>query len=298
MTDSYDAPYPIIEIQPAWVLEGEAMGSKPKFWFRQAEEAPEWLFKYPQENTGQHWAEKIATEVASLLDILHARVELAVFQGVRGSATESFAREGRELFQALPGFWWEGSGLCLAEAEPVKAARSAPEGLGLDGRASADTLEVVGSIDLKRDILPCHAASGRWVWEGEHPPNRIERRLRPPRNCAIDPESPTTNPEYPLRLFRNLSGWKCSVRQRGVVKAARSAPAGLGLDSEYWRLSWKGPEGSRKRSAPRPAQRRAFRRRKGGRETAGFPTGRRRGPARTRRCSQICQRAFARNSAH
>ncbi|MEA3412581.1 MAG: HipA domain-containing protein [Pseudomonadota bacterium] len=97
MTDAADAPYRIIEIRPDWVLEDEAMGSKEKFWFRE-DDGPEWLFKYPQPNTGQHWAEKIAAEVADVLDILHARVELAVFQGVRGSATESFAREGRELY--------------------------------------------------------------------------------------------------------------------------------------------------------------------------------------------------------
>jgi hypothetical protein len=90
--------YPVIEIQPDWVLEEEAMGSKEKFWFREKDEEPDWLFKYPQPNTGQHWAEKIAAEVADALDIFHARVELAVFQGTRGSATESFARDGRELY--------------------------------------------------------------------------------------------------------------------------------------------------------------------------------------------------------
>jgi len=91
-------PYPIIEIQPEWVLEPEAMGSKTKFWYREPDKAIDWLFKYPQANTGQHWAEKIAAEVAALLKINHARVELAVFQGEHGSATESFARDGRELF--------------------------------------------------------------------------------------------------------------------------------------------------------------------------------------------------------
>ena len=109
-------PYPIIEIQPDWVLEPEAMGSKDKFWFR-GDDGPERLFKFPQRNTGQHWSEKIAAEVADHLGILHARVELALFPGVRGSggrlpyfapglrefawvqgsATESFARKGREL---------------------------------------------------------------------------------------------------------------------------------------------------------------------------------------------------------
>lgn len=91
-------PYSIFEIQPGWVLEPEGMGSKEKFWYRVKDEEPEWLFKFPQPNTGQHWAEKIAAEVAACLEILHARVELAIFQGTRGSATETFARDGRDLF--------------------------------------------------------------------------------------------------------------------------------------------------------------------------------------------------------
>ncbi len=97
MTDAAHAPYPVIEIHPDWVLEEEAMGSKEKFWFRE-DDGPDWLFKFPQANTGQHWAEKITAEVADALDILHAPVKLALFQGVQGSATESFARDGRELF--------------------------------------------------------------------------------------------------------------------------------------------------------------------------------------------------------
>ncbi len=102
-----EAPFPILAIQPKWVFEDEAMGSKQKFWYREPDTASPWLFKYPQDNTGQHWSEKIAAEIADALDILHARVELAVFQDVRGSTTESFAREGRELFhgnQILAGY--------------------------------------------------------------------------------------------------------------------------------------------------------------------------------------------------
>ncbi len=57
-----------------------------------------WLFKYPQPHTGQHWTEKVAAEVAAVLGIHHARVELAEFQGHQGSATESFARSGRSLY--------------------------------------------------------------------------------------------------------------------------------------------------------------------------------------------------------
>lgn len=93
------APYPIVGVKPEWewVLEPEEMGSKRKFWYRETEDSAAWLFKYPQRDTGQHWAEKIAAEISELLGILHAKVELAVFEGQRGSVTESFARGGREL---------------------------------------------------------------------------------------------------------------------------------------------------------------------------------------------------------
>lgn len=90
--------YPILTIQPDWVMEEEAMGSKQKFWFRHADNGRDMLFKYPRANTGEHWAEKIAAEIAEELRILHAKVECACFKGAQGSATESFARKGRELY--------------------------------------------------------------------------------------------------------------------------------------------------------------------------------------------------------
>lgn len=134
--------YPIFDVRPEWVLEPEEMGSKMKFWYhpptteRRAglveqrtnwlfkypqqeteqhwaekiaaevaksertlpeEQGTNWLFKYPQQETGQHWAEKIAAEVAELLGVLHAKVELAAFSSERGSVTESFVRVGQEL---------------------------------------------------------------------------------------------------------------------------------------------------------------------------------------------------------
>ena len=74
------------------------MGSKQKFWYRKGTDPePAWLFKYPQPNTGQHWAEKIAAEIADALGVPHARVELAEFQGARGSVSESFVPRDAEL---------------------------------------------------------------------------------------------------------------------------------------------------------------------------------------------------------
>lgn len=93
-----DVPYPVIVIQPDWVLEPEAMGSKEKFWYKAPGTTTDWLFKYPKPGTGQHWAEKVAAQIAAVVGIRHAPVELAIFEGRRGSVTESFAREGRNLF--------------------------------------------------------------------------------------------------------------------------------------------------------------------------------------------------------
>ena len=91
--------YPIVEVREAWALEKvpENLGSKLKFWYHPEETGIDWLFKYSRENTGEHWSEKIAAEVAGLLGVKHAKVELAIFSESLGSVTESFARRGREL---------------------------------------------------------------------------------------------------------------------------------------------------------------------------------------------------------
>ena len=73
------------------------MGSKPKFWYRPSDQEVQWLFKYPQAATGQHWAEKIAAEIANSLHTPHAVVELAEFGESQGSVSKSFARGGRHL---------------------------------------------------------------------------------------------------------------------------------------------------------------------------------------------------------
>ena len=89
--------YPIVTVEPEWVINPEEMGGKTKFWYGKPDDNTNWLFKYPRPNTGEHWAEKIAAEVASVIGITHAKVELAQFQGERGSVTESFACGGRVL---------------------------------------------------------------------------------------------------------------------------------------------------------------------------------------------------------
>lgn len=81
-------PYPILTVAESDKEDIEQLGSKRKFWFRRGEER--WLFKFARANTGEHWAEKIAGEVARLLEVSAASIELAEFNGERGVASRSF----------------------------------------------------------------------------------------------------------------------------------------------------------------------------------------------------------------
>lgn len=84
-------PYPILPVAPGSVEDDEQLGSKRKFWFRYGDKR--WLFKDPRPGTGEHWAEKIAAEVAGLIGLNAARVELAEIEGRPGSAGLSFIED-------------------------------------------------------------------------------------------------------------------------------------------------------------------------------------------------------------
>lgn len=80
----------------------EQLGSKPKFWFRIPGDVQPWLFKFTREKTGEDWSEKIASELAKLLNIPAAQVELATFMDKRGCASRSFV-ETKKGFELIHG---------------------------------------------------------------------------------------------------------------------------------------------------------------------------------------------------
>jgi len=91
--------FPIMQLRADSPEVIEQLGSKPKFWFRIENDEQPWLFKYTRKNTGEDWSEKIASELAKLLKIPAAQVELATFMGQRGCASRSFVQtqKGFEL---------------------------------------------------------------------------------------------------------------------------------------------------------------------------------------------------------
>lgn len=88
--------YSIFEVNILDNRQIEQMGSKKKFWFREPEQNQNWLFKYNRINTGEDWSEKIAAEIAELLAIPHAQVELAKCGGDRGIISKDFTDNGNK----------------------------------------------------------------------------------------------------------------------------------------------------------------------------------------------------------
>jgi HipA-like C-terminal domain len=91
--------YPVIELKSGWLLGDEQMGSKDKYWMQLPDDSYPWLFKFSRvsagRSTGEHWAEKIAAEIAELMEVPHARVELAEFDGHPGSLSQRFTQLSR-----------------------------------------------------------------------------------------------------------------------------------------------------------------------------------------------------------
>lgn len=89
-------PYPIIDLTARDVLAPEEMGSKRKGWVQVSDDHQPWLFKYPRLSagalTGEHWAEKVAAEIADVLHIPHSRAELARLEGDPGVICRKFDR--------------------------------------------------------------------------------------------------------------------------------------------------------------------------------------------------------------
>lgn len=68
-------PFPIRRVDCGQAVAVEALGSKPKFWFREGERRL--LFKAEDRGTGEDWAEVVACHLCDLLGLPHVEYELA-----------------------------------------------------------------------------------------------------------------------------------------------------------------------------------------------------------------------------
>ena len=71
-----DEPYPVVSV-PTRTDVPESRGTRTKFWITFPGDEHPWLLKIPRTDTGEHWAEKVAAEIGSLIGVDCAQVELA-----------------------------------------------------------------------------------------------------------------------------------------------------------------------------------------------------------------------------
>ncbi len=88
--------FSVIEVPDDAAQEDEAMGTKFKFWFYHPE-LHTCLFKRARSNTGEDWAEKIAAELCKALGLPHARQELSIWKGQRGTISPTMLAPDEEL---------------------------------------------------------------------------------------------------------------------------------------------------------------------------------------------------------
>ena len=95
-------PFPIVQLTEDMILQDEPMGSKDKFWCQLPPAAAgggRWLFKEPRKEPEkiEHLAEKIAQELGSLFNVPCARIELAEYNGIRGTISLDVQKPGEVL---------------------------------------------------------------------------------------------------------------------------------------------------------------------------------------------------------
>lgn len=77
----------------------QVSGTRTKFWLIHPKTEKRFLFKIPKENTGEAWAEKIASEVGKAMGLSTMDVSLAKRDNTVAVLAENFINEQEELFE-------------------------------------------------------------------------------------------------------------------------------------------------------------------------------------------------------
>ncbi|HEY3365149.1 MAG TPA: HipA domain-containing protein [Symbiobacteriaceae bacterium] len=90
--------HPLFDDISNWtVTDIPTTGAREKFWVID-EQGTHWLFKFTRENTGEHWAEYLASKLLEVLGLPAPEVKMASYQGSVGSLVKKFVNTGPEQF--------------------------------------------------------------------------------------------------------------------------------------------------------------------------------------------------------
>jgi hypothetical protein len=106
-------PFEVWDVSEWEVAVDEMAGQEEKQWLTQPATGVDWLFKPPTDKLGfrqgEDWAEKVSSEIASLISVPCAEVQLAVRDGRPGSISRNLRPQGWEM---------QSGSLLLADAMP------------------------------------------------------------------------------------------------------------------------------------------------------------------------------------
>lgn len=92
-----------------WIIDKDSpygSGASEKIWLVNIETQEKGIFKFPKTHTygnitGEYWAEKIAYEIACVINMKCARVDIGEFNGRRGSMSYMLLNEDEELLEGI-----------------------------------------------------------------------------------------------------------------------------------------------------------------------------------------------------
>lgn len=87
--------YPILTIDNCETIE--QLGSKEKFWYYDRDANQIKLFKVGRPGTGENWAEKVAGEIAKLLNLPCATYDFAIWNQKEGVTSPNFVPKNGRL---------------------------------------------------------------------------------------------------------------------------------------------------------------------------------------------------------
>jgi hypothetical protein len=226
--------FAIIRVDSRFAESIEPLGTKPKFWYRDA--GRRMLFKAEERGTGEDWAEKVACELCTLLGLPHVHYELAVdIRGdIPGVVCETCAPPplmmglGNQLLQALDPDYPDGSKYKV-RAHTVDAVSEVLKLLVPPPVPFSDALPV--GINTAAAVFTGYVLLDAWIAnQDRHHENWAALRVPGPLTSASLHLAPTF--DHGASLARNLTdeerAERLSSRDRGrqipaFVRRARSA---------------------------------------------------------------------------
>ncbi|AMX82972.1 toxin HipA [Geobacillus subterraneus] len=79
--------------------ERQASGTREKFWLIHPDNTHRYLFKIPKGNTGEAWAEVVASKIGQRIGLNMMEADLAVYDGIVGVLSRNFVFDDAEFYE-------------------------------------------------------------------------------------------------------------------------------------------------------------------------------------------------------